>query len=200
MFAGTTRQRSRVVVLLGVVAIGSLLAAACSSDDDSSTADTTSTTRAETSTTAAATSDQTIVEIAAGNPDFTTLVSAVQAAGLAETLSGEGPFTVFAPTNEAFAKIPAATLASLLEPANQATLQKILTYHVVAGEVLAADVKPGPVTTVEGSTFTVEVDGSDVILVDGQGNRSMVTTTDIQGSNGVIHVIDGVLLPPDVTL
>jgi uncharacterized surface protein with fasciclin (FAS1) repeats len=192
-----------VVLVLAVVAVGSLVGAACSSDDDSaSTADTTTTTRASSSTTASggAAASETIVEIAAGNPDFTTLVSAVQAAGLAETLSGEGPYTVFAPTNEAFAEVPAATLQSLLEPANKDTLTKILTYHVVAGEVLAADVTPGPVTTVEGGTFTVEVEGSDVILVDGQGNRSMVTTTDIQGSNGVIHVIDGVLIPPDVTL
>jgi len=190
-----------VLLALAVVALGSLVAAACSSDDDTSTADTTTTTKASSGTTAgSATADQTIVEIAAGNPDFSTLVSAVQAAGLAETLSGDGPYTVFAPTNEAFAKVPAATLQSLLEPANKETLQKILTYHVVAGEILAADVQPGPVTTVEGSTFTVEVEGSDVILVDGQGNRSKVTATDIQGSNGVIHVIDGVLLPPDITL
>lgn len=203
MMAGRSGRRSRVVLVLAVVAVGSLVGAACSSDDDSaSTADTTTTTRASSSTTASggAAASETIVEIAAGNPDFTTLVSAVQAAGLAETLSGEGPYTVFAPTNEAFAEVPAATLQSLLEPANKDTLTKILTYHVVAGEVLAADVTPGPVTTVEGGTFTVEVEGSDVILVDGQGNRSMVTTTDIQGSNGVIHVIDGVLIPPDVTL
>lgn len=201
MKAGRTGRRSRVLLALAVVALGSLVAAACSSDDDTSTADTTTTTKASSGTTAgSATADQTIVEIAAGNPDFSTLVSAVQAAGLAETLSGDGPYTVFAPTNEAFAKVPAATLQSLLEPANKETLQKILTYHVVAGEILAADVQPGPVTTVEGSTFTVEVEGSDVILVDGQGNRSKVTATDIQGSNGVIHVIDGVLLPPDITL
>jgi uncharacterized surface protein with fasciclin (FAS1) repeats len=196
-------RKSRAVLIVGVVSLGALLGAACSSDSDTSSG-TTTTTRAEssTATTAAgtATADQTIVEIAAGNPEFSTLVTAVQAAGLADTLSGAGPYTVFAPTNEAFAKLPAATLQSLLEPANKETLTKILTYHVVSGEVMAADVQPGPVTTVEGQPFTVEVDGSDVILVDGQGNRAKVTTTDIVASNGVIHVIDGVLLPPDITV
>jgi uncharacterized surface protein with fasciclin (FAS1) repeats len=144
--------------------------------------------------------DETIVEIAAGNADFSTLVSAVQAAGLAETLSGEGPFTVFAPTNEAFAKLPAATLQSLLEPANKETLTKILTYHVVAGQVMAADVEPGEVVTVEGQPFTVDVDGSNLYIVDGKGNRAQVVTTDIEASNGVIHVIDTVLIPADVTV
>jgi uncharacterized surface protein with fasciclin (FAS1) repeats len=127
-------------------------------------------------------------------------VSAVEAAGLAETLSGEGPFTVFAPTNEAFAAIPAETLQSLLEPANQETLSQILTYHVVAGEVMAADVAPGEVETVEGTPFTIEVEGSDVFIVDGQGGRAQVVTTDIVASNGVIHVIDAVLIPSDVTV
>ncbi len=195
-------QRSRAVLIVGVVALGALLGAACSSDSQTSTSGTTTTTKAEsmTGSTAASTADKTIVEVAASNPDFSTLVSAVQAAGLADTLSGPGPYTVFAPTNEAFAKIPAATLQSLLEPANQETLKKILTYHVVAGKVMAADVQPGPVTTVEGQPFTVEVDGNSVILVDGKGNRSKVTSTDIVTSNGVIHVIDGVLLPPDITV
>ncbi len=195
-------KRSRAVLIVGVVSLGSLLGAACSSDSETSASETTTTTTAEsrTATTAGATADQTIVEVAASNPDFSTLVSAVQAAGLADTLSGPGPYTVFAPTNEAFAELPAATLQSLLEPANQETLKKILTYHVVAGEVMAADVQPGPVTTVEGQPFTVEVNGSDVILVDGKGNRAKVTATDIVTSNGVIHVIDGVLLPPDITV
>lgn len=142
----------------------------------------------------------TIVEVAAGNEDFSTLVAAIEAADLVETLSGEGPFTVFAPTNEAFAKVPEATLNALLEPANQETLAKILTYHVIAAEVLSTDVEPGTVTTVEGSDLTIEVDGESVVLIDGKGNRVNVTAVDIEGSNGVIHVIDGVLIPADVTL
>jgi uncharacterized surface protein with fasciclin (FAS1) repeats len=191
------------MVVVGLLAVATLIAAACSDDDETSTSGTT-TTEAPATTDAPATTgamaDETIVEIAASNPDFSTLVSAVQAAGLAETLSGEGPFTVFAPTNEAFAKIPAATLQSLLEPANQETLTKILTYHVVAGQVMAADVQPGEVVTVEGQPFTIEVDGTDVFIVDGKGGRAQVVTTDIEASNGVIHVIDTVLIPADVTV
>ncbi len=147
-----------------------------------------------TSSTAAAT--ETIVDIAASNPDFSTLVSAVKAAGLVDTLSGTGPFTVFAPTNAAFAKLPAETLKSLLLPENKQKLADILTYHVVPGEVMAKDVKPGSVTTVNGADFTVSTENGDVIITDGQGNKSKVTKTDIVASNGVIHVIDTVLLPP----
>jgi uncharacterized surface protein with fasciclin (FAS1) repeats len=192
----------RNLAFVGLLAVGSLLAAACSDDDDDAT---TTTTEAETTTTASemedeAMADETIVEIAAGNPDFSTLVAAVEAADLAETLSGEGPFTVFAPTNEAFAALPAETLQSLLEPENQETLAQILTYHVVAGEVMAADVAPGEVETVEGSPFTIEVEGGNVFIVDGQGGRAQVVTTDIVASNGVIHVIDAVLLPSGVTV
>jgi uncharacterized surface protein with fasciclin (FAS1) repeats len=146
-----------------------------------------------TSTTA---TGKTIVAIAAGNPEFSTLVAAVKAAGLDKTLSGSGPYTVFAPTNAAFAKLPAATLKSLLLPANKQKLADILTYHVVSGKVMAKDVKPGAVTTVNGATFTVSTEGGNVILTDGQGNKSKVIKTDIVASNGVIHVIDTVLLPP----
>jgi uncharacterized surface protein with fasciclin (FAS1) repeats len=124
-------------------------------------------------------------------------VTAVQAAGLEETLRGEGPFTVFAPTDAAFEKLPAGTLDALL--ADPAGLASILTYHVVAGEVMAADVADldgEAVTTVNGATFTVnvEADGS-VTITDGAGNTATVVTTDITTSNGVIHVIDSVLLP-----
>jgi uncharacterized surface protein with fasciclin (FAS1) repeats len=145
---------------------------------------------------AADTSGMSIVQIASSDSRFSTLVAAVKAAGLADTLSGTGPYTVFAPTNEAFAKLPAGTLDTLLQPANKDKLAAILTYHVVAGDVMAKDVKPGPVTTVNGATFTVSVEGSDVIITDGQGNKSKVVKTDIVASNGVIHVIDTVLLPP----
>jgi uncharacterized surface protein with fasciclin (FAS1) repeats len=135
---------------------------------------------------------ETVVAIAAGNADFSTLVAAVKAAGLAETLSGEGPFTVFAPTNEAFAKLPAGTVDSLLKPESKAKLAGILTYHVVAGKVMAADVKTSKVKTVQGGELDVVVkDGS--VTVDG----AKVVKTDIVGSNGVIHVIDTVVLPKE---
>jgi len=132
------------------------------------------------------------VEVAAANPDFTTLVAAVKAAGLVDTLNGPGPFTVFAPTNEAFKALPAGVLAKLLLPANKATLTKILTYHVVPAEVMAADVKPGKVKTVEGGELTITTTGGVKV------NDAKVTATDIAASNGVIHVIDKVLVPADV--
>ncbi len=134
-----------------------------------------------------------IVDTAAGNKDFSTLVAAVQAAGLVETLKSKGPFTVFAPTNAAFAKLPAGTVESLLKPENKATLVKILTYHVVSGKVLAADVvklSGKMVKTVQGSDVTVTVADGKVKV-----NDSNVIATDIETSNGVIHVIDTVLLP-----
>jgi transforming growth factor-beta-induced protein len=133
----------------------------------------------------------TIVDIAAGNPDFSTLVTAVQAAGLVDTLQGEGPFTVFAPTNEAFAALGQDTINSVL--ANKELLTSILTYHVVAGKVMAADVvKLTSATTVEGSDIKISVKDGKVYLND----TIQVVTTDIEASNGVIHVIDGVLMPP----
>lgn len=132
----------------------------------------------------------TIVDIAAGNPDFSTLVAAVKAAGLVETLSGEGPFTVFAPTNEAFAKLPEGKVDSLL--ADIPTLKKILTYHVVAGKVMAADVVGlDSATTVQGDDVMIAVVDGKVKLND----AAMVTATDLEASNGVIHVIDTVLIP-----
>jgi uncharacterized surface protein with fasciclin (FAS1) repeats len=159
---------------------------ACSSDDgDSGSGDT----KATSSTTAMAAED-TIVDVASGNPDFSTLVSAVTKADLASTLSGTGPFTVFAPTNEAFAKVPADQLDALL--ADKAQLTKVLTYHVVPGKVLAADLQPTQmVKTVEGQDV-------DIQMVDGKAtiNGCSVTKTDIEASNGVIHVIDCVLTPP----
>ncbi len=133
----------------------------------------------------------TIVDVAAGNADFETLVAAVKAAGLVETLSGPGPFTVFAPTDEAFAKLPAGTLEDLLKPENKAKLTAILTYHVVAGKVLAADaVKLDKATTVNGAEADINVNGSTV-TIDG----ATITATDVAASNGVIHVIDTVMLP-----
>ena len=141
---------------------------------------------------AAAEAKQDIVDIAAGNKDFSTLVAAVQAAGLVDTLNGAGPFTVFAPTDEAFAKLPAGTLEVLLKPENKEKLIAILTYHVVAGKVMAADVKTGEVATVQGGKVDIKV-GADGVTVDG----AKVVKTDIVASNGVIHVIDKVILPED---
>jgi len=137
----------------------------------------------------------TIVEIAQGNEDFSTLVAALQAAGLVETLQGEGPFTVFAPTNAAFEKLPDGTLESLLEEENREQLTSILTYHVVGAKAMAEDVVGmDEAGTVQGSAVQIMVEDGTVML---QGdNTATVTTTDIEASNGVIHVIDTVLMPP----
>lgn len=129
-----------------------------------------------------------IVDTAVSAGQFTTLVKAVQEAGLVETLKGEGPFTVFAPTDEAFAKLPEGTLEALLNDKDQ--LRAILTYHVVAGKVMAADVQAGAVTTVQGDTFDVTIDYGKVKV-----DQANVVATDIVTSNGVIHVIDSVILP-----
>lgn len=138
------------------------------------------------------TEDMTIVEVAAGNKDFTTLVAAVKAAGLAETLSGKGPFTVFAPTNAAFEALPKGTVEALLEPENKAKLAGILTYHVVAGKVMAADVvKLDEAKTVEGHVVAIKTSDAGVKV-----GKAKVVKTDIVCKNGVIHVIDAVLLPP----
>ena len=131
-----------------------------------------------------------IVQIASGNKDFSTLVAAVVAAGLAETLSGYGPFTVFAPTNEAFAKLPAGTVQELIKPENKERLAAILTYHVVAGKALSSDLSDGQlIKTVNGQEVTVSI-GDNVKV-----NGAVVTTADLEASNGVIHVIDGVIMP-----
>lgn len=132
-----------------------------------------------------------IVDVAASAGSFNTLVAAVKAAGLVETLKGDGPFTVFAPTDEAFAKLPAGTLESLLKPENKATLQAILTYHVVAGEVLAKDVIGlKSAKTVQGQSLSVKTEDGSVMV-----DNANVIQTDIMAKNGVIHVIDAVVLP-----
>lgn len=138
-----------------------------------------------------------IVDTAVAAGDFTTLTTALEAAGLDETLRGEGPFTVFAPTDEAFDALPDGTVEELLaDPSGDLT--DILEYHVVAGEVMAADVLEmdgETVETVQGATFTIEIDGEQVVLLDTAGNRINVTDTDVEAENGVIHVLDGVLSP-----
>jgi uncharacterized surface protein with fasciclin (FAS1) repeats len=146
--------------------------------------------------TATTTASKNIVQIALGDPDLSTLVSAVKAAGLVSTLEGPGPYTVFAPTNTAFAALPAGTLQTLLQPANKAELTSILTYHVVAGALRAADIMPGAVKTVEGATFTVNDSGGKLSITDGKGNIARIIQTNIIASNGVVHVINAVLIPP----
>lgn len=152
---------------------------------------------------AAAHAAGTIVQTAMNSREHSTLVAAVSAAGLVDTLSGAGPFTLFAPTNAAFGRLPAGTVDTLLQPANQATLQAVLTYHVVAGRVTAADlvgrIRAGGgtarLTTVQGGILTARMQGGDVVLVDGRGGTARVTQADLIQSNGVIHVTDAVSLP-----
>jgi uncharacterized surface protein with fasciclin (FAS1) repeats len=144
-----------------------------------------------------------IVENAVNSKDHTTLVAAVKAAGLVETLQSAGPFTVFAPVNSAFDALPAGTVEMLLKPENKATLTKILTYHVVAGKwdskSIARAIKDGNgkamLKTVSGGTLTAWMDGKDLILSDEKGGKAKVTISDVRQSNGVIHVIDAVLMP-----
>jgi uncharacterized surface protein with fasciclin (FAS1) repeats len=164
--------------IAGLVIAGLLTLSACGSDSD---------TAAETVTEEV--SVGTIVDVAVAN-NFSTLVAAVTAADLVETLSGEGPFTVFAPTDEAFAALPAGVLDALLLPENKAVLAQILTYHVVSGKVMAADVTDGDVPTVEGNTIALSTAMGVTV------NGANVVTADVEASNGVVHAIDAVILPP----
>ncbi|WP_373684661.1 fasciclin domain-containing protein [Ramlibacter montanisoli] len=144
-----------------------------------------------------------IIDNAVNSRDHTTLVAAVKAAGLVDTLKGSGPFTVFAPTNSAFSMLPAGTVDTLLKPENKGTLTQVLTYHVVPGRVdaaaLAQQIQAGGgkamLKTASGGTLTATLRGKDVVIVDAKGNMSVVTTADVYQSNGVIHVVDKVLLP-----
>jgi uncharacterized surface protein with fasciclin (FAS1) repeats len=137
-----------------------------------------------------------IIQNAVNSKDHTTLVAAVKAAGLVETLEGKGPFTVFAPTNTAFGKLPAGTVDSLVKPENKATLTKILTYHVVPGKLEASSLTDGKkLKTVEGEELTVKHQDGKVWIVDAKGDSAMVTITNVNQSNGVIHVVDTVLMP-----
>jgi uncharacterized surface protein with fasciclin (FAS1) repeats len=146
---------------------------------------------------------QDIVDLVTSSPDFSTLVTAVKAAALGDTLKGVGPFTVFAPTNEAFAKLPADTVDTLVKPDNKDTLSKILTYHVVAGKVTAKQlismIKKGhgkaSVKTVEGGALIASMKSGSVILTDEKGGMATVTKTDLMATNGVIHIIDTVVMP-----
>jgi len=173
--------------IIAIAAASVLLLSACGSDG--STSDTTVAAADETEMT---TEVGNIVEVAIGNESFSTLVTAITAAGLGDALSGEGPFTVFAPTNEAFEALPEGLLEKLLLPENKEVLATILKYHVVAAKVMAADVAAGDVETLEGSTFTIATEGGVMV------NTANVTATDVAASNGVIHVIDAVLVPASV--
>ncbi len=177
----------RKVIALALVA--SISFAACGSDDEAETEETVT---EETVAEAAAAGD--IVAVASSTEGFSTLVAALSAAGLVETLQGAGPFTVFAPSDAAFAALPAGLLEKLLLPENVAVLTSILTYHVVSGMVMSADIMAGDVPTVEGST--VALDTAYGVTVNG----ATVTTADVAASNGVIHVIDAVMVPPTVDL
>ncbi|MGK7909922.1 MAG: fasciclin domain-containing protein [Synechococcus sp.] len=137
------------------------------------------------------TTDKTLVGLAASSENFTTLAAAIEAADLVDILNGSDVFTVFAPTDEAFAALPEGTLDTLLQPENKEQLVQILTYHVVSGSVMSGDLEEGTVTSVEGSELAVEIDGSDVAI-----GEAKVIQADIEASNGVIHAIDQVLLPP----
>jgi uncharacterized surface protein with fasciclin (FAS1) repeats len=144
-----------------------------------------------------------IIDNAVNSKDHTTLVAAVKAAGLVDTLKGKGPFTVFAPTNDAFNKLPSGTVDTLLKPENKKKLTQVLTYHVVAGNydsaALAKKIKSGhgkaTLKTVEGGKLTLSMDGSDIVITDAKGGTAKVTTADVYQKNGVIHVVDSVLLP-----
>jgi uncharacterized surface protein with fasciclin (FAS1) repeats len=137
-----------------------------------------------------------IVQNAVNSKDHTTLVAAVKAAGLVDTLESKGPFTVFAPTNAAFGKLPAGTVDTLVKPENKATLTKILTYHVVPGKLEAADLTDGKkLKTVQGEELTVKRSGDTVMIIDSKGGSSTVTIPNVNQSNGVIHVVDTVLMP-----
>ena len=188
-------KKNKFTALAGV-AVAAVLLAGCAPADDATPTETTQESQVDETQTEETTTEETpgdIVDVAIEAGTFTTLAAALAAADLITTLEGEGPFTVFAPTDDAFAALPEGLLDALLLPENVEVLRSILTYHVVSGEVFAADVTTGDVTTVEGSTFTV--DTSAGVVINGSAN---VTATDIAASNGVIHVIDAVILPPGV--
>ena len=197
----------RTIGLISILSVTVGITTACSSETANQAAPTQTTTQptltatpstqpttaTKATQTAAQSTPGTIVEIAAGNPDFSTLVKAVKAAELTGTLSGKGPFTVFAPTNEAFAALPKGTLEKLLKPENRDELRKVLTYHVVSGDLMAKNLRSGKVATVEGRSVAVQVQSKSVSV-----NDAKVVKADIDAKNGVIHVIDRILLPPNL--
>ena len=173
--------------IIAIAAASVLLLSACGADGSTS-----DTTVAAADEQMPATEVGNIVAVAQGNEEFSTLVAAITAAGLGDALSGEGPFTVFAPTNAAFEALPEGLLEKLLLPENKEILAQILKYHVVEAKVMAADVAAGDVETLEGSTFAITTEGGVKV------NTANVTSTDVPASNGVIHVIDAVLVPASI--
>ena len=184
----TSKSISRKLFAAGL-ASSLLVLAACGDDEETTESTTAATAAPETPVTDAPAAAGDIVAVASSRPDFSTLVAAIAAAGLVETLQGPGPFTVFAPTNEAFAALPAGLVDALLLPENKDALVQILTYHVVDGKVMAAEVVAGDVPTVQGTNLTITTDGGVKIF------DANVVQTDVVASNGVIHVIDQVLVP-----
>ncbi|CAM4145091.1 fasciclin domain-containing protein [Flavobacterium antarcticum] len=190
----------KLVRTFAAVAIFGLVAASCGKKENT---EMTEETTMDTTTTEVVAVDPNIVEVASGNENFTTLVAAVTAANLGETLSGDGPFTVFAPTNDAFAKLPAGTVETLLKPENIEKLKSILTYHVVSGKFDAAAVMDAiktnnnkyTVTTVQGAKIDLSIKDDKVILTDATGAMATVIMADVAASNGVIHAIDAVIMP-----
>jgi uncharacterized surface protein with fasciclin (FAS1) repeats len=178
-------------VAAAALVVGSPLAAACT------------TTGPDGAAMSAPRAQKTVVDLAAASPAHSTLVAAVQAAGLVDTLAGQGPFTVFAPTDSAFARLPAGTVETLVRPENRPMLQSILTYHVVPGSVTAAQlvsaIRAGGgtarLTTVQGGTLSARLSGGSVVLTDAKGGQATVTQADLAGSNGIIHVTDAVSMP-----
>jgi uncharacterized surface protein with fasciclin (FAS1) repeats len=181
--------RALMVTLVVVTAIGGT---ACSSSSKS----TTPSSRANTATTIAG--KHTLLQTAAYDRDLSTLATALNVGGLVSTASARGPFTLFAPDNEAFARLPHGRLAALLTAARKRDLARLLTYHLVRGRVAVKDLRPGKLEMVNGATLTVSKDGDKVVLTDAQGNRATIVRGDIAASNGLIHVVDGVLRPPAV--
>lgn len=191
----------KLVKSIAAVALFGLVAVSCGKKENTEAS--TETMVDTTATTEVAVMEPNIVEVASGNENFSTLVAAVTAADLATTLSGDGPFTVFAPTNDAFAKLPAGTVETLLKPENVEKLKSILTYHVISGKFDAATVIDAiktnnnkyTVTTVQGAKIDLSLDGDKVILTDATGAKSTVIMADVAASNGVIHAIDTVVMP-----
>lgn len=185
------------VLVTLVVAGGAIWWVAGRDDTEPAQSNTTSQTEAAQSSENQTPATKTIVDVAVADENFSTLVTAVKAAELVTTLSDTtNKFTVFAPTNDAFAKLPAGTVESLVKPENKQTLSGILTYHVVEGEVLSSQLSNGQVVkTVQGGNLTVSIEGSNVYLTDAKGGKAKVTAADIKADNGVVHVIDSVVMP-----
>lgn len=185
----TSKSKFNALVAAGLMATTGLVAAPAIADNHAGHA--------------AAKAEANIVQTAQSTGMHNTLVAAVTAAGLADTLSGPGPFTVFAPTDAAFAKLPAGTVDNLVKPENKGTLTSILTYHAVAGKVTAADLieqinaggGSATLQTVAGGSLTASLEGESVVITDAKGGKTMVTKADVMTSNGVVHVTDGVFMP-----